>query len=122
MEPYALRIIKVNGEEFDVADYLRNVRNNENDPDSIPVFDVCTKAEALAIEKREKREREEKNSPDKAEEIGGLNNPVAGHSRHAEDRVEGQARPPRQRRESNAGEEGGTLCVRYTQRFAGILR
>lgn len=68
--------ITVNEEEFDVAEYLRSVRQDENNPESPRVFDVCNKAEAQAIEKREKREREEKNTPDKAEALGGLNNPT----------------------------------------------
>ena len=37
-----------------VADYLRDVRQKEFDPYSPPAFDVCTEAEAKALEKRER--------------------------------------------------------------------
>lgn len=64
------------GRELDVEEYLRSVRQDENDPDSEPVFDVCTsKKEALALAAREKKEAEEKRTPDTAEVIGGANNP-----------------------------------------------
>lgn len=67
----------VHGERtFDVANYLRNVLQNESDPDSENVFDVCTKEEARALDKKEKKAREEKNTADTADLIGGVNNPV----------------------------------------------
>ncbi len=37
-----------------VGDYLRDVRQKEFDPYSPPAFDVCTEAEAAALEKRER--------------------------------------------------------------------
>lgn len=38
----------------EVAEYLRGVRQKEFDPYSPPAFDVCTDAEAAALEKRER--------------------------------------------------------------------
>src|ERR1700722_4088243 len=38
----------------EIADYLRDVRQKEFDPYSPPAFDVCTEAEARALEKRER--------------------------------------------------------------------
>jgi len=37
-----------------IGDYLRDVRQKEFDPYSPPAFDVCTEAEAAALEKRER--------------------------------------------------------------------
>jgi len=36
-------------------DTLRNVRNKSGDPDSKPVFDICTEAEKCKIEERERQ-------------------------------------------------------------------
>lgn len=40
-----------------VADFLKTVHQNNNDPDSPPAFDVCTKQEALKIAEKEQMER-----------------------------------------------------------------
>lgn len=73
--------IKVGGKVFDVEDYLRGVLNNEDDPDSEPVFDVCTIKEAQAIDAKEKAEKEQRRTADKADLIGGINRPVEMGSR-----------------------------------------
>ncbi len=38
-----------------VADYIRTIVQRDEDPDSPPAFDVCTDAEAHAIDEREKK-------------------------------------------------------------------
>lgn len=40
----------------DVAAYLKKVKQRDNDPDSAQAFDVCTEAEAAAIEESEKKQ------------------------------------------------------------------
>jgi hypothetical protein len=40
--------------DSDVSEYLRKVTQRSEDPDSPPAFDVCTEAEALAIDESEK--------------------------------------------------------------------
>lgn len=64
------------GKTIDVGEYMRGVRQFDQDPDSELVFDVCTKEEAQALERREKKALEEKNTADNAAKIGGVENPV----------------------------------------------
>jgi len=57
------------GQERDVAEYLRQVRNDHQDPDSPAAFDVCSPAEAAAINAAEERVKASR-------EKAGIRNPV----------------------------------------------
>ena len=54
--------------EADVADYLRAVRQKAHDPHAPLAFDVCTEAEAKAIDERELEEAKPSRPADRAKE------------------------------------------------------
>jgi hypothetical protein len=56
----------------DVAEYLRTVREHDMLPDSPLAFDVCTEAEAKAIEEREKMAAEERRAAASAPRVHRL--------------------------------------------------
>lgn len=59
------RVIRQGGQVIDVAAYLKQIRNDENDNESPLAFDVCSQEEATVIEEREKKERARKASAKK---------------------------------------------------------
>lgn len=56
------KYMRQGGKTIDVGQYLSEVRNDSNDPESPLAFDVCTKEEASSIEAKEKKEKERKAS------------------------------------------------------------
>ena len=52
----------------EVGEYLRTVRQRAHDPHSPPAFDVCTEAEAKAIDERELEEAKPSRPADRAKE------------------------------------------------------
>jgi hypothetical protein len=94
------------GKSFDVEAYLRAVRNNEDDPDSKLVFDVCTIKQAREIDAKETREKEQRANADKADRLGGIDRPVdmrgAGHPDENKDEEEAPVKAEPRRRRARA--------------------
>jgi len=62
----------------DVAEQLREVRQVENRPYSPPAFDVCTKEEALELERREKIDARRKRGANDALSVEEAENGLIG--------------------------------------------